>query len=113
MKMIVMSQGVETRTTLGFEFYFYLFIFRVFFFFFPLLCHVPCRISIPLPGDEAELWQGKPRILTTWPLGNSPTGFYSSPVESDYLDTKRGSTAHCSVTLSQILTLSGPLFPPL
>ena len=55
--MIVMSQGVETRTTLGFEFYFYLFIFRVFFFFFPLLCHVPCRISIPLPGDEAELWQ--------------------------------------------------------
>ena len=33
--MIVMSQGVETRTALGFEFYFYLFIFcGVFFFFF-------------------------------------------------------------------------------
>ena len=55
--MIVMSQGVETRTALGFEFYFYLFIFCVFFFFFFLLCHVPCRISIPLLGDEAELWQ--------------------------------------------------------
>ena len=57
--MIVMSQGVENRTALGFDIYFFLFIFCVvfFFFFFFLLCRVACRISVPLPGDEAELWQ--------------------------------------------------------